>query len=138
MSHSSFILVVEDETLIQPLIAAALEDAGYDALLTSDGAEAISILEDKGELVRALVTDVNLGGLVEGWDVAQRGRELNPSLPVVYMTGASAHEWASRGVPKSELLVKPFAPAELVTAVSSLLIEVNKLPTAEPPSEAGQ
>ena len=42
-------------------------------------------------------------------------------FPVVYMTGAAADEWASQGVPNSILLQKPFAPAQLVTAVSQLL-----------------
>lgn len=37
------------------------------------------------------------------------------------MTGAATDEWARLGVPKSILLTKPFAPAQLVTAVSQLL-----------------
>jgi hypothetical protein len=41
------------------------------------------------------------------------------------MTGASANQWPSRGVPNSILLEKPFAPAQLVTAVSELLISAT-------------
>jgi hypothetical protein len=41
-----------------------------------------------------------------------------PGLPVVYITGAAAENWAVQGVPNSILLAKPFAPAQLVTAVS--------------------
>jgi hypothetical protein len=37
------------------------------------------------------------------------------------MTGAAAEQWASHGVPNSILLTKPFAPAQLVTALSQLL-----------------
>jgi hypothetical protein len=44
-----------------------------------------------------------------------------PTLPVVYITGASGNQWPSHGVPNSILLQKPFAPAQLVTAVSQLL-----------------
>jgi len=36
-------------------------------------------------------------------------------------TGAAGSEWASQGVPNSILLTKPFAPAQLITAVSQLL-----------------
>ena len=32
------------------------------------------------------------------------------------MTGAAGGEWASRGVPNSILLEKPFAPVQVVTA----------------------
>src|SRR3954467_16001741 len=48
---------------------------------------------------------------IRGWDVARRARANNPALPVVYITGANAHEWAAQGVPQSLLLAKPFAPA---------------------------
>jgi hypothetical protein len=37
------------------------------------------------------------------------------------MTGAAAADWSANGVPKSILLNKPFAPAQIVTAVSQLL-----------------
>jgi CheY-like chemotaxis protein len=71
---------------------------------------------------RAVVTDINLGrNRMDGWDVARHARENKPDMPVVYMTGDSADEWASKGVPNSILLTKPFAPAQLVTAVAQLL-----------------
>jgi len=47
----------------------------------------------------------------------------------VYMTGAAAGHWAAQGVPNSILLAKPFAPAQLVTALSNLL-NVGSPPTA--------
>jgi hypothetical protein len=37
------------------------------------------------------------------------------------MSGDSAGDWAANGVPNSIMLNKPFAPAQLVTAVSQLL-----------------
>jgi CheY-like chemotaxis protein len=48
-------------------------------------------------------------------------READPTFPVIYMTGAAADQWASQGVPGSILLEKPFAPAQLITAISQLL-----------------
>ena len=70
---------------------------------------------------RALVTDINLLGKLDGWEVARQAREIDPDFPVVYITAANADQWASQGVPNSVLLTKPFAPAQLVTAVSNLL-----------------
>jgi CheY-like chemotaxis protein len=58
---------------------------------------------------------------MEGWEVARRAREKNAEFLVVYMTGDSPDEWASKGAPNSILLSKPFAPAQLVTAVVQLL-----------------
>jgi hypothetical protein len=62
-----------------------------------------------------------LGGTINRWEIARAAREIDPGFPIVYMTGAAAEEWPSQGVPKSILLHKPFAPAQLVTAVSQIL-----------------
>jgi hypothetical protein len=55
----------------------------------------------------ALVTDVNLKGQMKGWDICA---QIHPEFPVIYMTGAAADAWASKDVPNSILLRKPFAP----------------------------
>jgi DNA-binding response OmpR family regulator len=68
-----------------------------------------------------LVTDIGLRGKIDGWEVARQAREIDPQFPVVYMSGKSAEDWGSKGVPNSIMLSKPFAPAQLVTAVSNLL-----------------
>jgi DNA-binding response OmpR family regulator len=71
---------------------------------------------------RALVTDVNLGrDKLDGWEVARHARDIDPVFPVVYMSGDSAEDWASKGVPNSIMLARPFAPAQLVTAVAQLM-----------------
>lgn len=67
------------------------------------------------------ITDINFGASATGWDVARHARELKPDMPVIYMTGAEGHDWASLGVPNSVLVPKPFAPAQVITAVAQLL-----------------
>jgi hypothetical protein len=42
-------------------------------------------------------------------------------LPVVYMSGDSAHEWSANGVPESVILQKPFVLVQLITAITTLL-----------------
>jgi len=56
-----------------------------------------------------------------GWEVARRAREIEPRLAVVYATSAFPEDWRAQGVPNSILLEKPFAVAQLLTAVSQLL-----------------
>jgi DNA-binding response OmpR family regulator len=60
-------------------------------------------------------------GKTTGWEVAKHAREISATIPVIYMTGEGAAGWAVNGVPNSILLLKPFAPAQLLTAVSQLL-----------------
>ncbi len=115
------VLVVEDDLLLQTLIEEALGDGGFEPAITASGEEAITLLQGHKGKYRALVTDINLQGKMDGWQVAQRAREIDPEFPVVYTTGTVAADWASKGVPNSIMLSKPFAPAQLLTAVSNLL-----------------
>lgn len=89
--------------------------------IAASGEEAVTLLKGRSDNYRALVTDISLRGKIDGWEVARQAREIDPQFPVVYMSGASADDWASRGVPNSIMLSKPFAPAQLVTAISNLL-----------------
>ena len=115
------ILVVEDDHAIQSVVEEALTDGGFEPAIAASGEEAVTLLKGGLTKYRALVTDINLRGTMGGWEVAKRAREIDPEFPIIYMTGASADEYAWRGVPNSILLTKPFAPAQLVTAVSQLL-----------------
>jgi CheY-like chemotaxis protein len=121
LTLSILVFLVEDESLIQELVEHALQEGGFAVAKANSGKEAIAMLEADGAEFRALVSDIHLGAGPTGWDVARRARELNEHLPVVYMTGGNRHEWASQGVPNSILIGKPFAPAQIVTAVSQLL-----------------
>ena len=122
METGVFILLVEDDAAVRDLLLEVLHDGGFTAATANNGEDAIAMLDAADAEFRALITDVNLvPGKLTGWDVAKHARELIPELPVVYMTGAAGNEWASMGVPKSVLLVKPFAPAQILTAVSQLL-----------------
>jgi CheY-like chemotaxis protein len=115
------VMVVEDDALIQDMVQDALLEGGFQAETTSSGEEATSLLEGNAGKHRALITDINLRGQMTGWDLAKRARELNPEIPVVYVTADAADHWLSLGVPGSVLLAKPFAPAQIVTAVAQLL-----------------
>ncbi len=122
MESTIRILLVDDEVMIIDLLEDVLKDGGFTVDKAITGEEAIQKLEAPDAEYRALVTDVNFPtSEVLGWDVARRAREIHPELPVVYITGGAGQDWAANGVPNSVLVVKPFAPAQIVTAVSQLL-----------------
>ena len=122
MSDRVSIFVVEDDLLIQLSLQTTLEDGGFAVAVASTGEQAIDMLNDVSAQYRAIVTDIDLGNSqIHGWAVARRAREIQNDLPVIYMTGKSAKEWGAHGVPNSILLQKPFATAQLVTALAQLL-----------------
>jgi DNA-binding response OmpR family regulator len=116
------ILIVEDEYLLQGVVEEALTDGGFASDILSSGEEALTLFKGRGlKNYKALVTDVSLKGRMSGWEVARQIREIDPAFPIIYISGAAGDQWASQGVPNSILIEKPFAPAQLVTAVSNLL-----------------
>jgi DNA-binding response OmpR family regulator len=115
------ILIVEDDVLIHGMVEDALQEAGFETAIAPSAEEAVTLLKGRVSNYRALVTDINLKGSMTGWEVAKQARQIEAEFPIIYMTGAAADDWTSHGVPHSILLAKPFAPAQLVTAVSQLL-----------------
>jgi len=101
------ILVVEDDHLIQGIVEDALADGGFEIAIALSGERAVELLDASEGKYRALVTDIGLGrDKMDGWEVAKHAREINPEFPVVYMSGDSAEDWASKGVPRSIMLAK--------------------------------
>jgi DNA-binding response OmpR family regulator len=115
------ILVIEDDHSIQTVVEDALSEGGFEPAIAASGEEAVTLLKGRTDDYCALVTDIILRGTMDGWEVARRAREIDPTFPVVYISGASAAQWPVKGVPDSIMLPKPFAPAQLVTAIANLL-----------------
>jgi CheY-like chemotaxis protein len=107
------ILVVEDDQLIRELLVEALREEGYDVVHASNGEQALEWC--KRQAADVLVTDIKLPGKVDGWQIAERCREHDPTLPVIYATGFSPI--APRPVPSSLSLQKPYHPNEILRAV---------------------
>ncbi|WP_336487580.1 response regulator [Methylobacterium nigriterrae] len=111
------ILVVEDEAALLKVVAAELQDAGFNVLpaTTYEGADALLTSPTTIDL---LLTDIRLPDRFTGWDVAERARSRFPGLPVIYVTGYSVEE--PRPVDNSLLLMKPCRPSALITAMQQL------------------
>ncbi|GAB6995424.1 response regulator [Bradyrhizobium viridifuturi] len=121
MQDAPIILVIEDDRDLQMMVEDALKDGGYEPAIAGSGEEALTLLKAFRTKYSALVTDIRLLGRLDGWRVARGAREIDPSFPVLYITGGGGDEWPTRGVPDSVLLNKPFSPDELVAAIAKLL-----------------
>ncbi|HWH17807.1 MAG TPA: response regulator [Allosphingosinicella sp.] len=124
------LLLAEDEPLILLATQDALQSGGYSVVAAENGTEALAALESRIEELSGLITDIRLGPGPDGWELARRARELKPDLPVLYATADSAHDWPVQGVPKSLVIQKPYAPAQALTAISTLLTEADTNRTA--------
>ena len=121
MTSTTALFLVEDDALIRDLLEASLTDAGFEVVEVSCGTKALAEFDADAARFRAVITDIRLGAGPDGWAVARPG--LANSFPTCRSStsGDSSPEWSSKGVPNSLMVAKPFAPAQIITAVSTLL-----------------
>lgn len=116
------VLVVEDEELLREMISMALEDAGFLVIEAGTAEEGLGVLMNRP--VNALLTDIRLPGAMDGWQLAERARSIDPNLPVIYVTGYSAH--MPERVANSIFLRKPYMPSAIIEAIEKLIGDVDR------------
>lgn len=113
-----FALVVEDEPFVRMHMVDVLEMAGWKVLEADCGERALTLLAASTHHLDLLVTDVRLGGAIDGWEVAEAYRAQMPRLGVVYASGNPP--LAGRQVSDSEFLPKPIKVDALLAAAAKV------------------
>jgi two-component system, response regulator PdtaR len=109
--------VVEDEALIRFAVAERLREAGYTAVETASGEEAIAMCTSDLS-IDVVFTDIHLIGSASGWDVAECVRTDCPNVSVLYTSGKSIDH--RRCIPGSAFLAKPYQYHDVVNACDRL------------------
>ena len=111
------ILIVDDEEAYRRTLAAICRREGHDSCVASTGPEAIDISSEfEPDL---LIADWGLAGEFDGLELARRLQARDATLPVVLITGYSAHEIRQIKQPRLfAILEKPFGVEEVRTAVA--------------------
>jgi DNA-binding NtrC family response regulator len=114
------ILVVDDEPAIQDILTWSLTAEGYNVATASSGEEALTRFKEQDFDV--IVTDLVMPGL-NGLDLLERSRVLNPRASVIVMTAYAALETAITALRRgaSDYLEKPFSVADLKERVQRLI-----------------
>ena len=112
------VIVIDDDETVRELCAEALLEAGYRVDAFGAGEDALRAMPSLEPDV--LVVDWNMPGL-DGAEVARRARTLDPSLPVLMISGNRvAATIAAEAAGVRHVLGKPFLLEELVAAVAAL------------------
>jgi DNA-binding NtrC family response regulator len=106
-------LVVEDDPIQREMIALLLEETSYDVIQCEDAETAELALKNRHPAL--LVTDVTLVGAMNGIELVESARQINPSLRVIVMSGKPPARALPDGV---TFFAKPFYPVELLREVS--------------------
>src|SRR5215210_3853012 len=106
LNPSPLILVVDDEVTPRSIICRMVRTLGYQARGCPSGRAALSFLRSHPREVRLLLADLGMSKM-DGGELAERARDLDPGLPVVLM--------ASHGDPHVDEIISgyrdlPFIP----------------------------
>ncbi len=114
------ILVVEDERKTGEYLKQGLTEAGFVVDLVRNGEDGLHAA--LGETYDLVILDVMLPGM-DGWSVLKGIRNSGRELPVLFLTARDEVDDRVRGLElgADDYLVKPFAFAELLARVRTLL-----------------
>ena len=121
----SRILAIDDEAVVRMLVVEILESVGHDVVSAESAEHALDLLDqDEFDLV---VSDVVMPGL-SGLELLEAARSRRASMPVLLVTGAGTYETLSEALSRGAagLVTKPFAHAELQSAVSDALERASR------------
>ena len=121
--HPPNVLLIDDDVAVLGMVGDALTHFGMKVHPFSEGHRALRLLEDADSPAFDLViSDINMEGM-DGFDVINRVKSTNPSLPVVLMTGQASLEYAIRAMRMgaANLFQKPLTIRELVNSVFHLV-----------------
>jgi CheY-like chemotaxis protein len=114
-SRPTVVLVVEDEILVLISAIDMLEAAGFTVLSASSADEALSLLEGS-EMVRALFTDVQMPGSMNGLELARQVHRRWPAVKVLVTSGNEL--FGTDDLVRGDLFVrKPYRADDVVAAL---------------------
>ena len=117
------VLLVEDEPLVRTVQVDILREANFWVLEAQDADEAFEILKRRPD-VRAVLTDVDMPGSIDGFEFARLVAQGWPEVGVLVISGKTAPEPGD--LPPSALFAaKPVTPDALVELLRRVMRHVE-------------
>ena len=116
MASDATILLVEDDGPVRDLFMRALRRAGYRVIEARNGIEALEALQQHGNAIDLLVTDMRMPYLA-GEELVEEVRRRRPSLKVLCVSAFPRLEHPQC----DDFLSKPFTNAAFLAAVKQLM-----------------
>ena len=126
LTGNATILLVEDEDAVRAFSSRALASRGYEVHEAASGVEALEVMEEYGDEVDLVVSDVVMPEM-DGPTLLGELRKTHPDLKFIFVSGY-AEEAFAKNLPEEErekfgFLAKPFSLKQLATTVKEILDE---------------
>ncbi|MCE2949484.1 MAG: response regulator [Betaproteobacteria bacterium] len=120
---SKTIMIVDDSSSMRQVVGIALKSAGYDVLEGCDGRDALAKLD--GRKVHLIISDVNMPNMDGITFLKEVKKHASYKFtPVIMLTTESQESKMNEGraAGAKAWMVKPFKPAQILDAVSKLVL----------------
>lgn len=126
VSPAALALVVDDEPLILMETADLLTDSGFAPLEANSAAQALKQLAANPGVV-LLITDVQMPGRMQGFELAREARRLYPSLSIIVCSGQASP--GASDMPEGALFIdKPLGVQALSRGLTALKLALPRNP----------
>jgi DNA-binding response OmpR family regulator len=119
-SDSMNVILVEDDELVRAALASGLCDFGFHVRDFSDPRDLLGKPDAIGP-PDVLITDVDLGSTLNGFDVAAAAHGFWPSVRIILISGLPAEHTGQRLDPRDRYLQKPFTYRRLLRTIGELV-----------------
>lgn len=117
------VMVVDDSGSVRQVVSIALKSAGYDVIEACDGKDALTKLN--GQKIHLMISDVNMPNM-DGITFVKEVKKLAnyKFTPIIMLTTESqeAKKLEGQAAGAKAWVVKPFQPAQMLAAVSKLIL----------------
>ncbi|TAL47046.1 MAG: response regulator [Methylovulum sp.] len=117
------ILIIDDSASMRQMTGIALKGAGYNVIEAVDGEDALGKLD--GRKIHLIISDVNMPNM-DGITFAREAKKrlAYKFTPIIMLTTESQDSKKQEGrmVGAKAWIVKPFQPAQMLAAVSKLIL----------------
>jgi PAS domain S-box-containing protein len=114
------VLVVDDEDVVRSVAVKVLSGLGYRVTDTADPVNALAIYKDSWQSIDLVLVDMMMPHL-NGKDLFEKLREINPSVAAILMSGYDANDTPFASVGFVAFIPKPYTLQELATRVRQSL-----------------
>ena len=111
---SGTILLVEDEDQVRLIAKALLKKMGFTVLEAANGKEALELYQKNATDITLVMTDIGMP-IMDGYELFQELKNMNPELPIIVSSGYGDAEVSSRIDIYSiaGIISKPYGPDQL-------------------------
>ncbi len=117
------IMIVDDSASLRQVVSITLKGAGYEVLEARDGNDALSKLT--GQKIHLIISDVNMPNM-DGISFVRAAKQLAAYrfTPVIMLTteAQECKKQEGQAAGAKAWMVKPFQPAQMLSAVSKLIM----------------